>query len=86
MVLQGRGESSRISAGAFRFAMGREVGWNTVRSDRYEVRASNGRLVFEGSGSGHGVGLCQRGADQMGLSGRRYREILAFYYPGTEVW
>ena len=27
--------------------------------------------------------LCQRGAEQMGLSGRPYREILAFYYPGT---
>jgi stage II sporulation protein D len=76
-------ESVRISAGSFRFAVGREVGWNTIRGDRYEVRSSNGRLVFEGSGEGHGVGLCQRGAEQMGLSGRSYREILAYYYPGT---
>ncbi len=81
----GGGESVRISAGSFRFAMGRELGWSSVLSDRYEIRASNGRPVFEGSGSGHGVGLCQRGAEQMGLAGKTWREILAFYYPGAVV-
>jgi len=80
LVLFGEGESVRISAGSFRFAVGRELGWNTVESDRYEIRSGT---VFEGRGSGHGVGLCQRGADQMGQAGRTYREILAYYYPGT---
>ena len=42
-------------------------------------------MVFEGRGSGHGVGLCQVGAARMGEAGRRYREILAFYYPGTAL-
>lgn len=81
LLLTGGGETVRISASSFRFAMGRGLGWNTVRSDRYEV--AGGLLVFQGSGAGHGVGLCQRGADQMGLEGHSYREILAFYYPGT---
>ena len=85
LALQGAGEAIRISAGSFRFAMGRELGWNTIRGDQYEVHSSNGRIVFEGKGEGHGVGLCQRGAEQMGLTGRTYREILAFYYPGTIV-
>lgn len=85
LLLAGRGESIRISAGSFRFSMGRELGWNTLRSDRYEAHSSNGRLMFEGSGSGHGVGLCQLGAEQMGLLGRSYREILSYYYPGTLV-
>jgi stage II sporulation protein D len=85
LTLQGASESIRISAGSFRFAMGRELGWNTLRGDRYEVHSSNGRIVFEGRGEGHGVGLCQRGAEQLGLTGRTYREILAFYYPGTIV-
>ena len=64
--------------------MGRALGWNTVRSDRLEVAVNNGRLMFEGSGEGHGVGLCQRGADQMGMEGHGYREILAFYFPGPD--
>jgi len=73
----------RIAAGAFRFAIGRELGWNTLRSDRFDAHAANGKLLFTGRGSGHGVGLCQRGADQMGAEGRSYREILAYYFPGA---
>jgi stage II sporulation protein D len=79
LTLTGAGERVRISATALRFAVGRALGWDTVRSDRYEVAG----LEFRGTGSGHGVGLCQRGADEMGVEGRSYREILAFYYPGT---
>jgi stage II sporulation protein D len=81
LTLAGAGERVRISATAFRFAVGRALGWDTMRSDRYEVAG----LEFRGTGSGHGVGLCQRGADEMGAAGRSYREILAFYYPGTVV-
>jgi stage II sporulation protein D len=79
LALDGGGERVRIGAGAFRFAVGRALGWNTVRSDQYQVEG----LEFRGTGSGHGVGLCQRGADRMGAEGRPYGEILAFYYPGT---
>ena len=31
------------------------------------------------------MGLCQAGAEQMAAKGAGYREILAFYYPGTNV-
>jgi len=83
LTLIGNGQTVPISASSFRFAMGRAIGWDTVRSDRYTVRETNGRIAFEGSGAGHGVGLCQLGADRMGSDGHSYREILAFYYPGT---
>ena len=85
LTLSGGGESVRIAAGSFRLAIDRELGWNTLRSDFYEVEGNGGRWVFRGKGSGHGVGLCQRGAEQMGLDGATWREILAFYYPGTVV-
>jgi stage II sporulation protein D len=81
LMLTGAGESVRISEGPFRLAIGRGLGWNTIRGDTYEVTG----VAFTGKGSGHGVGLCQRGADEMGREGRSYREILAFYYPGTAV-
>ncbi len=42
-------------------------------------------FTFYGRGWGHGVGLCQTGAFGMALAGHTYREILAHYYPGTEV-
>jgi stage II sporulation protein D len=85
LMLTGGPESVRISASSFRFALGRELGWNTIRSDRYTVTASAGHLIFDGAGDGHGVGLCQRGAEQMGLLTLSYHEILAFYYPGTTM-
>ncbi len=42
-------------------------------------------FTFYGRGWGHGVGLCQTGAFGMALAGHTYREILAHYYPGTDV-
>jgi stage II sporulation protein D len=74
-----------IAASSFRFAIGRALGWNTLRSERYETKSDPKRIYFRGRGEGHGVGLCQRGADEIGLEGHTYREILDFYYPGTTV-
>lgn len=74
-----------VSASSFRYAVGRALGWNKIRSDLYDVRAGNGAVTFSGRGSGHGVGLCQAGAEQMGLQGKSYQEILAFYFPGTQI-
>ena len=85
LALTGDRETVRISAGSFRFAIGRHLGWNTLRGDLYQVRSAGGKLLFQGSGSGHGVGLCQRGAEQMGLAGLSHQEILAFYFPGTKL-
>ena len=33
--------------------------------------------------TGHGVGMSQRGANYAAKTGKTYKEILAFYYPGT---
>jgi stage II sporulation protein D len=73
----------RTSASSFRFAVDRSLGWNQIRSDWYDLRDSGTQLTFTGRGSGHGVGLCQAGAAEMGREGKRARDILAFYYPGT---
>jgi len=41
--------------------------------------------AFRGAGRGHGIGLCQWGADGRARTGQNYREILAAYYPGTQL-
>jgi stage II sporulation protein D len=41
------------------------------------------RLVAEGSGAGHGVGLCQWGAVGRSRAGHDFQRILAAYYPGA---
>lgn len=41
--------------------------------------------VLSGGGYGHGVGLNQYGALGQAKANRSYRDILSFYYPGTEL-
>ena len=36
-------------------------------------------------GYGHGVGMSQYGASALALAGKTYRDILAQYYPGTQI-
>ena len=49
------------------------------------VALSQPTFVLTGGGYGHGVGLNQYGAYGQAKANRSYRDILAFYYPGTEV-
>jgi stage II sporulation protein D (peptidoglycan lytic transglycosylase) len=81
----GAGGDAPLSASTFRFAVDRELGWNKIRSDLYEVRNQGEHIVFSGRGAGHGVGMCQAGAEEMAGEGKNYREILSFYYPGTQL-
>jgi stage II sporulation protein D len=43
------------------------------------------RLVIQGAGFGHGVGMSQFGADGYAAHGKDYRFILAHYYRGTAI-
>jgi stage II sporulation protein D len=70
---------------AFRAAVGRHIGWDRLKSNLYDVSDRGDEIVFHGRGLGHGVGLCQIGAEVMGEEGRSYRQILSFYYPGTRL-
>lgn len=47
--------------------------------------AMDGKVVFTGKGYGHGVGMSQDGAIQMGKEGFTFYEILSFYYTDIEV-
>ena len=85
LELAGHGETAQLSASSLHFALDRELGWNQLRSDWYSVTLANAALNFDGKGYGHGVGLCQTGAHQMATEGHTYREILAFYFPGTHT-
>lgn len=43
------------------------------------------QLVAEGSGAGHGVGMCQWGALGRARAGFAAEDILSAYFPGTEI-
>ncbi len=43
------------------------------------------KFIFQGKGWGHGVGLCQYGMKGLSDLGYSYRQILDYYYPGSEI-
>ena len=57
----------------------------SLRSTDFDVELSGGRLVFTVRGYGHGLGLSQEGARILAEGGTDWREILAKYYPGSEL-
>jgi len=67
----------------FKLIVGRALGWQMIKSSRFEVARAGGDFVFRGSGFGHGLGLCQEGAHVMARRGMNYRQILNHYFPGA---
>ncbi len=63
----------------------RMMGPNDLRSTNFEPSINNDKLTLSGIGWGHGVGMCQWGANGMAAHGKNAEEILKIYYPGAEV-
>jgi stage II sporulation protein D len=76
--LHERGEASRLD-------VDRRLGWDAVPSNNFTSHSDDGGVVLQGTGEGHGVGLCQAGAKAMAEAGARFREILEHYYPNTTL-
>ncbi|MDD3269314.1 MAG: stage II sporulation protein D [Syntrophomonadaceae bacterium] len=49
-------------------------------STNWEFSSAQGKLIVNSRGYGHGVGLCQYGANGMARAGADYRSILKHYY------
>jgi stage II sporulation protein D len=68
-----------------RIKLARKLGWKVVPGNSYSAREQNSGLLIEGTGKGHGIGLCQRGAADMARKGSSFQQILAHYYPNAGV-
>ncbi|MCX7703489.1 MAG: SpoIID/LytB domain-containing protein [Planctomycetota bacterium] len=72
----------RIGTDKFRALIGR----NRIRSTMFSVtKGEENKFLFSGKGWGHGVGMCQWGAEKMARLGFSTEEILKFYYPSAEI-
>lgn len=87
------GEATRTAAG---YVASQPVGGATLtgvelrgalglRSAAFTVAFTEGAFAVTTRGYGHGVGLSQWGARGMALEGSSCAEILAWYYPGTQL-
>jgi len=62
------------------------VGAARIPSTWFEVEDQPDRIVLtNGRGYGHGVGLCQWGAEYLAERGKTGEEILRYYYPGVQL-
>ncbi len=81
-LLDGRGGCVRMRASQFRLTMGPSL----LRSTWCRIdNGADGFTFSGGRGFGHGVGMCQFGADGLAQAGWNFRAILAFYYPGSHM-
>jgi stage II sporulation protein D len=77
-ILSAKGENGRL-------AICRRLGWNAVPSNNFVAGEENDEAILEGTGQGHGIGLCQRGAAFLAGQTSDFREILIHYFPKTKI-
>lgn len=56
-----------------------------LKSSNFTSTVGDSMVAFEGFGLGHGVGLCQYGAEALAKEGKAFDEIVGWYYPDAEV-
>ncbi len=71
----------RVSAMSLAQTISKSEGWDTIESPDFEVTRRGRKVVFAGTGRGHGVGLCQAGAIARARAGQTAEQILAAYFP-----
>lgn len=73
--------SKEMNANDFRLLVGPNYLYSTAFNSK-----NNGKIItFSGRGWGHGVGLCQYGAQAMSEKGFKWAAILNYYYPKIEL-
>ncbi len=66
---------------AERLAFNRTHGWAAIPSSRFESTPS----TLTGTGTGHGIGLCQLGAADMASKGDSAEKILTHFFPAATL-
>jgi len=74
-----------VRAATMRDLLNRTSGAQTLLSPYFIALLEGDSVAITGWGNGHGVGLCQWGANALAKSGMTAAEILAHYYSGTRV-
>ncbi len=78
------GKSDFLRAEDFRLAI--DPTGRKLRSTICQIVKWDQKWTFlSGRGWGHGVGMCQCGAEGMARQGKNAKQILAYYYPGSKI-
>jgi SpoIID/LytB domain protein len=80
-----RNHNEITSGYQFWIKLGQSFGWDKAPSNLFALADGGAFIRIESRGAGHGVGMCQWGAIGLAKRGKNYREILAYYFPGTTL-
>ena len=84
-TLNGTGRVASMQIGSVSISGTQLRAMFSLRSTDFSLSFEEDKFVFRVGGYGHGVGMSQHGANAMAKTGCNYMEILAHYYPGTEL-
>lgn len=83
-LLGSRGKSDFLRAEDFRLSV--DPSGRKIKSTIFQIVDLGDKWAFlSGRGFGHGVGMCQCGAQGMARAGKTSEEILGFYYRGSRI-
>jgi stage II sporulation protein D len=85
VVIRSNGRVATVNGDAFRMAVERRLGWNSIPSPRFTIEHTRDSVVFSGGGFGHGVGLCVAGSVERARRGAGRDELLRAYFPRARV-
>ncbi len=78
------GKRDFLRAEDFRLAI--DPSGQEIKSAICRIIDTGGKWAFvQGRGFGHGVGMCQCGAEGMAREGKTTKQILSYYYPGSKM-
>lgn len=89
-LVDARGTRVEMRAEDFRRAVnyareGEPTPKDRLNSSAFQAQVVGNQVRFNGSGFGHGVGMCQFGAEAMAQKGASAQQILRTYYPGATL-
>jgi stage II sporulation protein D len=79
------GITRHLSGYLFWTKLGQCFGWDKAPGLRFRLARTGDTITVTSTGAGHGVGLCDWGAAGQAKLGKKYDEILYYYFPGTKV-
>lgn len=84
-VLSADGTARDIDGQRFYSRASGVLGYKVVPSALFDIAPASGAYEITGHGVGHGVGMCQWGAQGRAKAGQDAATILAAYFPGTTI-
>jgi stage II sporulation protein D len=77
--------SQLLTIDEFRLNIGRNMGWNYIYSNNFNLMDESDSIIFSGNGFGHNLGFCQSGAEEMSRQACKFEKILLYYYPESII-